>query len=166
MSAASVLPGSVSTGHEPPNASSKTSLATAKRTLTYLVDPTNPSAAPTRFRTRALLRTFRYLAIFIFWRVVRYAKYAATGALIAAASGTVIGSMVTGVGFIAAPPTIFAGTGVGLLWGIAKFGWRRATRRTQRRHVDEHSDPRADERADAEGRRDEEEIRAPRADPW
>jgi hypothetical protein len=94
---------------------------------------------------------------------VRYAKYAATGALIAAVSGTAIGSLVSGVGFLVAPTGILGGAGVGLIWALAKFGWRRVGGRKGATS----EDPRRDEREDAEGA--EEEVRAvrvPRTEPW
>ncbi|TKA83638.1 hypothetical protein B0A55_00470 [Friedmanniomyces simplex] len=143
-----------------------TSLAKAKNAIQYMVDPKS-GAQPTRLRTRAFLRSVRYILIFAFWRLVRYAKYAAVGAAVAAISGTAIGSIFSGAAFLIAPTGILGGAGVGVLWAIGKFGWRRATARVRRgghEHA-EHVDPRQDEKADAEGLKHEE-IRAPRADPW
>jgi len=74
---------------------------------------------------------------------------------------------VSGVGFILAPTGIFGGALVGLLWGMAKFGWRRFARKAR----DGAGDARADERSDAEGDKVQEfmerrEERGLRADPW
>jgi hypothetical protein len=132
--------------------------------LKYLYSPTTANQ-PARLRTRTLLRSFRYLALFIFWRVVRYAKYAATGALVAAVSGTAIGSVVSGVGFLVAPTGILGGAGVGLVWALAKFGWKRAGKGSK----GAGEDPRRDEREDAEGAEgaeDERALRVPRTEPW
>lgn len=94
---------------------------------------------------------------------MRYAKYAAVGALVAAVSGTAIGSVVSGAAFVVAPTGILGGAGVGLVWALARFGWRRAKGRREGKG----EDPRADERADAEGVEEREVVvRAPRADPW
>lgn len=97
---------------------------------------------------------------------MRYAKYAAVGALVAAVSGTAIGSVVSGAAFVVAPTGILGGAGVGLVWALARFGWRRARGRGGRGEG-KGEDPRADERADAEGVEEREVVvRAPRADPW
>lgn len=132
--------------------------------LKYLYSPstTDPANQPAHLRTRTLLRSFRYLALFVFWRVVRYAKYAATGALIAAVSGTAIGSLVSGVGFLVAPTGILGGAGVGLVWALAKFGWRRVGKGRK----GGEGDPRRDEREDAKGGVEEREERVPRTEPW
>lgn len=91
------------------------------------------------------------------------------GALVAAVSGTAIGSVVSGAAFVVAPTGILGGAGVGLLWAAARFGWRRASKRVQRRGEREQAqgeDPRADERRDAEGEGESRERRRLRADPW
>lgn len=93
------------------------------RNLHYLYDPKAPSTAPTKFRTRAFLRTTRYILVFIFWRLYRYAKYAAVGALTAAVAGTAFGTLTGGIGFLLAPTGILGGAGVGLVWGAARMGW-------------------------------------------
>ena len=70
----------------------KSRLTQTTNTLKYLYDPTH-GPQPSHLRTRSLLRSARYIAIFIFWRLVRYAKYAAMGALATAVAGTAIGSV-------------------------------------------------------------------------
>jgi hypothetical protein len=137
-------------------------LQSFRRNASYLFRP-DKDHRPARFRTRALLKTARYISIFIFWRLVRYAKYALIGSVAAAVAGTAIGSVVSGVGFIVAPTGIFAGAGVGLLWGLGKFGWRTLARRTRGGDVD--SDPRKDELLDA-GEHKTVDIKAPKMDPW
>lgn len=144
-----------------PQASSS-SLQKAKRNLSFLINPNDTSSAPDRRRTRALLRSFRYIAIFVFWRLVRYAKYAAVGALTAAIAGTAIGSVASGAAFVIAPPGIIAGGGVGLLWGLGKFGWRMLGKRVRTGET-EHANPRLDEQAE---HAHTEEVRPPRTDPW
>jgi hypothetical protein len=134
-----------------------------RRNASYLIKPDNDHR-PARFRTRALLKTMRYVSIFIFWRLVRYAKYALIGSLAAAVAGTAIGSVVSGAGFILAPTGIFAGAGVGLLWGLGKFGWRTLARRARNGNLDK-ADARQDEQSDA-GEDKPVDIKAPRTDPW
>lgn len=136
----------------------KSTLTRASNTLAYLYDPTH-GPQPARLRTRSLLRSARYLAIFLFWRLVRYAKYAAVGALATAVAGTAIGSAVSGAAFVVAPTGVLGGAGVGVLWALGRFGWRRARARVLGRGGE---DARNDERRDAEG----EPVRAPRTEPW
>lgn len=142
-------------------ASAASSLQKAKRTANFLINP-DASNAPDRRRTRALLRSFRYITIFLFWRLVRYAKYAAVGAVTAAIAGTAIGSVASGAAFIIAPPGIFAGAGVGLLWGLGKFGWRVLGRRVRTGEA-HNANPRLDEQAE---HHHNDEVKPPRADPW
>ncbi|KAK0274455.1 hypothetical protein LTR35_011609 [Friedmanniomyces endolithicus] len=144
-----------------------TSLAKAKTAIHYLLDPKAVvGPQPTHLRTRAFLRSARYILIFAFWRLVRYAKYAAMGAAVAAISGTAIGSVVSGAAFVIAPTGILGGAGLGLLWAVGKFGWRRATARLGSGGHDAHVDARGDERADADGAESKPVLdRAPRADP-
>jgi hypothetical protein len=101
---------------------SSSALAAAKQNISFLYNPSSTSNAPARFRTRALLRSLHYIGVFIFWRIVRYAKYALVGSIIAAVGSTAIGS---GVAFFVAPPTLFASVGVGLIWAVGKWGFRK-----------------------------------------
>lgn len=146
-----------------PSKEQQTRLQKTSSHLKYLYSPSDPANQPAHLRTRTLLRSFRYLALFVFWRVVRYAKYAATGALIAAVSGTAIGSLVSGVGFLVAPTGILGGAGVGLVWALAKFGWRRVGGKGRKTG---EGDPRRDEREDAKGAEEVGEVRVPRTEPW
>jgi hypothetical protein len=148
------------------DAASHSKLQRTRTNLAFLVNPDN-ALSPASRRTRAFLRTARYVFKFVFWRLVRYAKYAAIGSLAAAVAGTAIGTAVSGVGFILAPTGILGGALAELIWGMAKFGWRRFARKAR----DGAGDARADERYDAEGdtarevleRREE---RGLRADLW
>lgn len=160
MSLAAV-PSDLEAGHGKATPSASTSIQQAKRTLNFLIHP-DKSNAPDKRRTRALLRSFRYVAIFLLWRLYHYAKYAAVGAITAAIAGTAIGSVVSGAAFVIAPPGIFAGAGVGLLWGLGKFGWRVLGKRT--RTGEAHSaNPRLDEEA---GHDPEDVVKPPMPDPW
>ncbi|KAK6000281.1 hypothetical protein QM012_003913 [Aureobasidium pullulans] len=150
---------SATTIEHPP---SSTTLQTAKRNLQFLYDPNSPNA-PTRRRTRALLRTLRYALKFIFWRLVRYAKYAAVGAITAAIAGTAIGSVASGAAFVIAPTGILGGAGAGLLWGLGKFGWRSLARKIRSGEA-HHADARADEQDEG---RDVDPVKPPKmAEPW
>jgi hypothetical protein len=74
------LPPSSPSGDAAVDAHSHSALTSAKRNLRYLYSPTSSTAQPARFRTRALLRPLRFTPIFVFWRLVRYAKYVFGGA--------------------------------------------------------------------------------------
>ena len=152
------------------NASTPPSQSSAiQRTRANLAFLANPSTAPAPAsrRTRAFLRTARYTLKFIFWRLVRYAKYAAVGSLAALVAGSAIGSVASGAAFIIAPTGIFGGAAVGLLWGVGKIGWRRLARKAGKGT----GNARQDERDDAQGEKIRElqerrEERGLRSDPW
>lgn len=111
------------------DARSSTALATARRNLSYLFNPTTATDAPTRLRTRAFLKSMRYIGIFIFWRVVRYAKYALAAAAVAAFSATAVGSVITGTAAVVAPTGIAASAGLGLVYAVGRWGFRIASQR-------------------------------------
>ena len=104
---------------------SSSALVAARRNFRYLISPTTSKEHPGRFRTRALLRTLRYVGMFIFWRLVRWAKYVAVGSIVAAVSATAFGGLIGGIGWLAAPPTLAASVVTGTIWGVGKFGARR-----------------------------------------
>ena len=114
------------------DSTSSSALTTAKRNLRFVFDPKTSPNAPSRLRTRALLRAVHYISVFVFWRLVRYAKFAAVGAIAAALSATAVGSFVSGVGWVLAPPTFTASLGLGALWMVGKWGFRRARKRAER----------------------------------
>jgi hypothetical protein len=153
-------PSSAQLASQDNHTTAQSKLSKASNSLKYLYDPTH-GPQPTHLRTRSLLRSARYIAIFLFWRLFRYAKYAAIGALGAAVAGTAIGSVVSGAAFVIAPTGIVGGAGAGLLWAVGKFGWRRARARMERT-----GNPRVDERADADGEEEVKPIRVPRTEPW
>jgi hypothetical protein len=118
-----------------------------RRNLAYLIDPQNPSQ-PARLRTRAALKTVHYVAIFIFWRLLRTIRYAIVGSVIAAVAGTALGPLASGAAFFLAPTGILAGAGVGIMWALFKFRWRRFAT-TVKEGREDLADARSDERSDA-----------------
>lgn len=104
---------------------SRTALATTKRNLRYLYDPkTAPNAIASR-RTRTLLRVIRSATIFLFWRLVRYAKYVAIGSLVATIGAGAFGTVFSGVGFVLAPTGILGTVMAGSVWGVGRLVLRR-----------------------------------------
>ena len=63
----------------------------------------------------------RYILKYAIRRLLRYAKYAAVGAIIAAVGGTLLGTVGSGLAFFAAP-SIGVGMGIGVITAIAKVG--------------------------------------------
>lgn len=116
---------------------SSSALKNARRNFSYLINPTTAGADQPRLRTRALLRTLRYISQFVFWRVVRWAKYAAVGALVAAVGATAFGSVVTGAAWLAAPPTIATSVFASVIWGVGKYMARKMHRRWEKTGKDE-----------------------------
>jgi hypothetical protein len=98
---------------------SSSALISAKRNLKFLISP-DKSERPARFRTRALLRTVRYVGQFIIWRLVRWAKYVAVGALVAGVGAT-IGGFLNPIAWIAAPTSIGASIVATGVWGVGRF---------------------------------------------
>jgi hypothetical protein len=108
------------------NIRSSSALHSAKQNLHFLFAPNSTnSPRPAHLRTRALLRSLRYIGIFVFWRIVRYAKYALVGSVVAALGATAFGGVVSGVGWILAPPGILGTVGIGMVWALGKWGFRR-----------------------------------------
>lgn len=151
------------------NQQSNSALVNARRNFNFLLDPAKGSAdgRPVRFRTRALLRTVRYISQFIFWRLVRWAKYAAVGALVAAISATAVGGFISGAAWIVAPPSIGASIIAASVWGVGKFAAGRLHRRWQHTGMDEGHAQRErhyDSPVKTEGRFGTE--MGPQATPW
>jgi hypothetical protein len=108
------------------NIRSSSALSSAKLNLHYLFAPDSPNAPhPAHLRTRALLRSLRFIGIFIFWRIVRYAKYALVGSIVAAVGASAFGGVVSGAAFVLAPPTLATSLGIGLIWATGKWGFRK-----------------------------------------
>ncbi|QSZ37311.1 hypothetical protein DSL72_009405 [Monilinia vaccinii-corymbosi] len=103
---------------------SSSALTSITQNIHYLLSPSSPnSPKPVRFRTRALLRALHSITVFVFWRIVRYAKYAAVGSIVAALSATTIGSLVTGIGWVVAPTGVVGVVGMSTLWWVGKWGF-------------------------------------------
>lgn len=148
---------------------SKSALAKARRNLNYLISPTSPGAQkPGRLRTRALLRTFRYIGQFVIWRLVRWAKYVAVGALVAAIGATAIGGAISGVAWLAAPPTFGASIIAASVWGVGKFAARRLHKRWQKEggEVGEAMREQVEDARDVRGDGSYGTDMGPRATPW
>jgi hypothetical protein len=147
------------------NIRSSNALSSAKRNLHYLFAPDSPNAPhPAHLRTRALLRSLRFIGIFVFWRIVRYAKYALVGSIVAAIGASAFGGVVSGAAFVLAPPTLAGSLGIGLIWAMGKWGFRKM-RVGEKLGVDAVSEVRQSQegvRADGQWR----DVQGPRAVPW
>ena len=108
---------------------STSALKNARRNFSYLLNPSTSTDRPGRLRTRALLRTFRYIAQFIIWRLVRWAKYAAVGMAVATVAATGFGTVVSGAGFVLAPTGIAGSIVAASVWGVGKYVARKASAR-------------------------------------
>ncbi|GAA5996862.1 uncharacterized protein JCM10292_006048 [Rhodotorula paludigena] len=135
----------------PPAAEPQTStkLTTTRNHLAYLVNPkTGP--APASLITRSSLRTLRYTLRFVFWRLVRYAKYAIIGAGAAALAGTFAGAALPWVGALIVPSVPVAAA-MGATTALIKFTWRHRGNHFRQGWLagGEGRDARADEARDA-----------------
>ena len=145
------------------DAHSRSALATTKQNLRYLYDPKTAGAgAISSRRTRVALRALRSSLIFIFWRVVRYAKYVAIGSLVATIGAGAIGTFFSGAGFVLAPTGIAGTIIASSVWGIGRF----AVRRVKRRWETGHGYGDAEEKAEARRNRVAQMERGPEAIPW
>ncbi|KAI9637659.1 uncharacterized protein MKK02DRAFT_43586 [Dioszegia hungarica] len=159
---------------EPPAApASSSTLQKAKVNLSYLALGSAASVAPSSLATRSFLTTTRYVLRYAIRRLIRYAKYAAVGAVAALIGGSVLGTLGSGVAFFAAPG-LLGGMGIGVLTAVGKFGWRHRgnwfrggyfegmRQRAAEGHdgaADEHSDAGSVERAaNAENNRRKEDV--------
>ncbi|KAF2852705.1 hypothetical protein T440DRAFT_526386 [Plenodomus tracheiphilus IPT5] len=111
------------------DAHSSSALASTRRNLSYLYNPSTSTSHPSSRRTRTLLRILRSSLIFAFWRIVRYAKYVAIGSLVATLSAGALGTMVSGVGSVLAPTGIVGTVVAACVWGVGRFAVRRVGRR-------------------------------------
>ncbi|KAF9729643.1 hypothetical protein PMIN06_003242 [Paraphaeosphaeria minitans] len=144
------------------DAHSRSALATAKRNLRYMYDPSTANTAPARRRTRAVLRLLRSSLVFAFWRIVRYAKYVAIGSLVATIGAGALGTVFSGAGFVLAPTGI-AGTIVATsVWGVGKFAVKRLKKRWDGGHGYGEVEEARDERMSGVIRME----RGPDAVPW
>jgi hypothetical protein len=108
-----------------------TALTRVRQNLTYLVSPSSPnSPRPASLRLRVLLRSLHALGTFLFWRLYRWAKYAAIGSIVAAVgSVAVAGSVASGAAVFLAPTGIVGSIVAGTVWGVGRWGWRRYWRK-------------------------------------
>ncbi|KAF2117596.1 hypothetical protein BDV96DRAFT_611339 [Lophiotrema nucula] len=145
------------------DAHSRSALATTKQNIRYLYDPKSagPGSVSSR-RTRAALRVLRSSLIFIFWRIVRYAKYVAIGSLIATVSAGALGTVVSGAGFVLAPTGIAGTIVAGTVWGVGKFAVGRVKKRWEHGQGYSELDEERDEKVG--GVRGE--YRGPESLPW
>ncbi|WVQ79728.1 hypothetical protein IAT38_001828 [Cryptococcus sp. DSM 104549] len=164
--------------NEPPADDPKASrLHHAKVNLSYLALGSGAAVAPASFTTRSALNTTRYVLRYAIRRLIRYAKYAAVGALVAAIGGGLLGTLGSGLAFFAAPG-IGVGMGIGVLTAVAKFGWRHRGNHLRggiwegwqgmKVAAQEGRDGAADEKLDAESAQKQQkaENKARRADVW
>jgi hypothetical protein len=71
------------------SSSPSTKIDTIKQSAAYLMygSAAGASAVPTSWKTRSVLTTARYVSKYIFWRLIRYAKYAVAVSPIVVALG-------------------------------------------------------------------------------
>lgn len=147
------------------NIRSDSALKSAQRNLQYLFAPNSPTAPrPAHLRTRALLKSLRYIGIFVFWRIVRYAKYAAIGSIVAAVGASAFGGVLSGAAFVLAPPTLLTSIGIGTIWAMGKWGFRkmRVKDRVGVMAAGEVEGSRRGTRVDGSWR----DVQGPKATPW
>ncbi|KAF1923533.1 uncharacterized protein M421DRAFT_75045 [Didymella exigua CBS 183.55] len=145
------------------DAHSGSALATTKQNLRYLYDPKAAGAgAVSSRRTRAALRVLRSSLIFIFWRVVRYAKYVAIGSFVATIGAGAMGTFMSGAGFVLAPTGIAGTIIASSVWGIGRF----AVRRVKKRWGAGYGSGEAEAGAEARSTRVAQMERGPEAIPW
>lgn len=152
---------------------SNSALANARRNFHYLINPTTQAGdRPARFRTRALLRSVRYISQFIFWRLVRWAKYAAVGAVAAAVGATAFGAFASGIGWVLAPPSIGASIVAMGIWKGGSFAAQRLHKRWQETGKDagqeqrERREDMSDQHVSTRAGRGLGPERGPQAVPW
>jgi len=93
--------------------------------------------------------------------VVRYARYALVGSLVAAVGASAFGGAVSGAAFLLAPPTLVTSVGIGLVWAAGKWGFRRMRRGDGEKEVEDRKEGGG---VDVDGQwRD---VQGPRAVPW
>jgi hypothetical protein len=143
------------------NIRSSSALRSTKKNIHFLFAPDSPSSPrPAHLRTRALLRSVRYIGIFIFWRIVRYAKYALVGSIVAAIGASALGGVVSGAAFVLAPPTLLTSVGIGAIWAVGKWGFRKM--RVGEMAVGEVKESHERVKMDGSWR----DAQGPRANPW
>jgi hypothetical protein len=86
------------------------------------------------------------------------------GSLVAALGATAFGGAVTGVGWILAPPTLVGSLGIGAIWAMGRWGFRkmRVGERVGEMQEVEIRESREGVKADGQWR----DVQGPRAVPW
>lgn len=95
---------------------------------------------------------------------MRYAKYALVGSIVAAIGASAFGGVVSGAAFVLAPPTLATSLGIGLIWAVGKWGFRKMRFR-EKLGVDAVGEVRASQegvRKDGQWR----DVQGPTAVPW
>lgn len=92
--------------------------------------------------------------------MVRYAKYALVGSAVAAVGASAFGGAVSGAAFLLAPPTLATSLGIGLIWAVGKWGFRKM--RVGEMAAVEVKDSHNRVREDGQWR----DVQGPRAVPW
>lgn len=91
---------------------------------------------------------------------MRYAKYALVGSVVAAIGATAFGGIVSGAAFVLAPPTLATSLGIGTIWAIGKWGFRKM--RVGEMGVSEVKHSQQGVRRDGQWR----DVSGPRVTPW
>lgn len=82
------------------------------------------------------------------------------GSIVAAVGASAFGGAVSGAAFLLAPPTLATSLGIGLMWAVGKWGFRRM--RVGEMAVGEVRDSRGGVGVDGQWR----DVQGPRAVPW
>ncbi|GAA5850921.1 hypothetical protein JCM8547_009131 [Rhodosporidiobolus lusitaniae] len=138
-------------------------LSRTRANLAYLANP-KTAAAPGSLVTRSSLKSLRYVLNFVFWRLVRYFKYAAIAAGTTALAGTVLGAALPAIGALVVPSVPVA-AGMGLATAAIKFTWKHRGNHFRQAWLvgGEGRDAREDERRDAKDAEERFNRRAQRA---
>lgn len=91
---------------------------------------------------------------------MRYAKYALVGSVVAAIGATAFGGVVSGAAFVLAPPTLITSMGMGLIWAMGKWGFKKM--RVGEMGVSEVNASHERVRKDGQWR----DVQGPKATPW
>lgn len=107
------------TSAEPPS-----KLKSLQNNATYLLYGSSAGAAarPASLTTRSILTTSRYILRYLFWRVVRYGKYALLGAVATTIGGSALAAVSSGAAMLIAPSFMTA-TALGIGWAVAKVSF-------------------------------------------
>ncbi|KAI5454675.1 hypothetical protein NCC49_003566 [Naganishia albida] len=114
---------SATTPRAPPKEQEPSRFDSLKNNVSYLAYGSAAGAAvPASFKTRTILKTTRYVLKYIFYRLIRYAKYAVIGGIAATLGGSLLASVASGAAFFVAPSALVS-TGIGIGWAVLKFAY-------------------------------------------